>query len=317
MLKYPMRIVFLGTPDFAVASLRAIVEANFLVVGVVTAPDRPSGRGLQVHETPVKQYAAAQGIPILQPVKLKDPQFLADLAAWDADIQVVVAFRMLPYEVWAMPRLGTFNLHGSLLPDYRGAAPIHWAVIQGEKETGVTTFFLQQAIDTGDILLQARTPIGPEETTGDVHDRLMLLGANLVVDTLHGIQENRLEAIPQPEVVHPKEAPKLFKETSQIDWSWPMTRIVNFTRGMNPFPSAWTVLDGKVFKILRVTSHPEAIDQLPIAYTSEGVSYQTDRKTFWRIAVQDGWIGLSVLQQEGKRKMEIDEFLRGYRWPSA
>jgi len=312
-----MRIVFLGTPDFAVASLKAIIDAGFTVVGVVTAPDRPSGRGLHIHQTPVKQFAEANHLPVLQPTKLKDPQFLEDLQRWQADIQVVVAFRMLPTEVWAMPKLGTFNLHGSLLPDYRGAAPIHWAVIQGEEETGVTTFFLKQAIDTGDILLQARTPIGPNETTGEVHDRLMELGANLVVETLRGIQENRLQAYPQPMVGIPKEAPKLFKETAQIDWTWPMDRIHNFVRGMNPFPMAWTVLDRKTVKIIQVATSTEGSEALPILKTDEGIGYQTDYKTFWRIQVSDGWIELLEIQQEGKRKMGIEEFLRGYRWPNA
>lgn len=312
-----MRIVFLGTPDFAVASLRAIVNAGFQVVGVVTAPDKPSGRGLQVHQTPVKQFALEHGLPVLQPLRLKDPQFLADLRAWQADIQVVVAFRMLPEAVWSMPRLGTFNLHGSLLPDYRGAAPIHWAVIRGETETGVTTFFLKQEIDTGDILLQAKTLIGPEETTGEVHDRLMEIGAELVVKTLQALQENRLKPYPQPEVAVRKDAPKLFKETAQIDWNASAQSVFNFVRGMNPFPAAWTVLDGKNYKVLRVKMVQHSNPDLPTRFTSEGIPYQTDQKTFWRIQVRDGWIDLIEIQQEGKRKMQIDEFLRGYRWPET
>lgn len=312
-----MRIVFLGTPDFAVASLQAMVEAGFQVVGVVTAPDKPSGRGLQMHQTPVKQFAVQHDIPVLQPIRLKDPDFLSALRAWNADIQVVVAFRMLPEVVWAMPPLGTFNLHGSLLPDYRGAAPIHWAVIRGEKETGVTTFFLQHSIDTGDILLQAKTPIGPEETTGDVYARLMNIGAQLVVETLEGIQNKKIKPFPQPERAFLKEAPKLFKETAEINWNQSCQEIVNFVRGMNPHPAAWTTLEGKTYKIFKVKLSEPTEGSGNARHSKEGLSYQTDQKSYWKIQASDGWIDLCEIQPEGKRKMSIDEFLRGYRWPDT
>jgi methionyl-tRNA formyltransferase len=308
--KDPLRLVFMGTPEFAVASLDALVRAGYLIAGVVTAPDKPAGRGLQMSESAVKKYAVQHELTLLQPEKLKDPQFLNALRSLHADLQVVVAFRMLPELVWNMPRLGTINLHGSLLPQYRGAAPINWAVIHGEKETGVTTFKLQHDIDTGNILLQERFPIGETETAGEVHDRMKEIGARLVVQTVEGLIAGTLTERPQSEVSggerEIKHAPKIFTETCRIDWNRPVAEIYNLIRGLSPFPGAFTQLDGKVLKVYRCVKEPG----IPSAQAGQ---YETDKKTFLKFAAPDGMIRLEEVQLEGKKKMKIEDFLRGYR----
>ncbi len=302
-----MRIIFMGTPDFAVASLKALVENQCEVVAVVTAPDKPSGRGLVMNETPVKKYAVAQGIPVLQPEKLKNPQFLDELKSYRADLQVVVAFRMLPELVWNMPRLGTFNLHGSLLPQYRGAAPINWAVINGDTETGVTTFFIQQEIDTGNIIFAEKQAILPEDNAGTVHDKLMELGANLVVKTVRAIESGSYPQIPQEMHTTLKPAPKIFKETCQINWQWSAERVHNFVRGLSPYPAAWTILNDKTCKIYKT----EIIERGDIATEGE---FLTDGKNYLIFKTADKWLSIKELQIEGKKKMGIEEFLRGYRF---
>lgn len=303
-----MKIVFMGTPDFAVASLKALVENDCEVVAVITAPDKPSGRGLVMHETPVKKYAVSQGIPVLQPEKLKNPDFLEQLRSYQADLQVVVAFRMLPEIVWNMPKIGTFNLHGSLLPQYRGAAPINWAVINGDTETGVTTFFIQQEIDTGNIIFVEKLPILPEDNAGSVHDKLMELGANLVVKTVRAIEAGNYPQIPQDMSAELKSAPKIFKETCQIDWNQSAEKIHDFVRGLSPYPAAWTLLNGKSCKIYQ-TEIGEIADNDAI----EIGNFKTDGKTFLDYRSANKWLKIKELQLEGKKRMGIEEFLRGFR----
>jgi len=304
-----LRIVFMGTPEFAVASLDALVSAGCQIVGVVTAPDKPAGRGMKLMQSDVKKYAVEKGLYLLQPDKLKNPDFLQELKGLRADIQVVVAFRMLPELVWNMPPMGTINLHGSLLPQYRGAAPIHWAVINGEAQTGVTTFKLQHAIDTGDILLQESFPIGADETTGDVHDRMKLIGANLLVKTIEGLAAGSIKEQSQAIFADPaklKHAPKLFTENCQINWNRPVQELHDFIRGLSPFPGALSTLDDKILKIYRsskeLSAHQHAIGQV-----------LTDGKTFLKFAALDGYIHLLDLQMEGKKRMLVADFLRGYR----
>lgn len=303
-----MKIVFMGTPDFAVASLKALVESGSCeVVAVITAPDKPSGRGLVMNETPVKKYAVSQGIPVLQPEKLKNLNFLEELRSYQADLQIVVAFRMLPELVWNMPRLGTFNLHGSLLPQYRGAAPINWAVINGETETGVTTFFLQHEIDTGNVIFAEKTPILPEDNAGTIHDKLMEIGASLVVKTVKAIEAGNYPQIPQDMSAELKSAPKIFKETCQIDWNLSAERIHNFVRGLSPYPAAWTTLNDKACKIYKTEIGEIANDSAEIG------SFKTDGKTYLDFRSIDKWIKIKELQLEGKKRMGIEEFLRGFR----
>ena len=301
-----MRIIFFGTPDFAVASLEALVQSKFDVVAVVTAPDKPAGRGQQIQASPVKVYAEKMGLHILKPLKLKDPEFLDTLKNLHADLQIIVAFRMLPEQVWNMPPLGTFNLHASLLPQYRGAAPIHWAIINGEKETGVTTFFLQHEIDTGDLLFQETEVIHPEDTTGDLYERLMKKGANLVVKTAQAIVGQQIKPQAQNEIQDLKIAPKLTRETGLVHWSKSTEEIYNLIRGMNPFPGAHTLFQGKNCKISSVSPHSETIPSLGI-----GV-WDTNQKTYLRVGCADGYIEILEWQMEGKKKMKIEDFLRGY-----
>ena len=301
-----MRIIFFGTPDFAVASLDALVQSKFDVVAVVTAPDKPAGRGQQIQASPVKIYAKKVGLPILQPLKLKDPEFIDTLKNLHADLQIIVAFRMLPEQVWNMPPLGTFNLHASLLPQYRGAAPIHWAIINGEKETGVTTFFLQHEIDTGDLLFQETEVIHPKDTTGDLYERLMTKGANLVVKTTQAIVDQQIKPQAQKESLDLKIAPKLTRETGLVHWSKNAEEIYNLIRGMNPFPGAHTLFQGKNCKISSISPHAETIPSLGI-----GV-WDTDQKTYLRVGCADGYIEILEWQMEGKKKMKIEDFLRGY-----
>jgi methionyl-tRNA formyltransferase len=306
-----LRIVFMGTPEFAVASLAALVKAGCQVVGVVTAPDKPAGRGMKLTQSAVKQYAEANQLHVLQPEKLKAPSFLEDLKALQADVQVVVAFRMLPELVWNMPPMGTINVHGSLLPQYRGAAPINWAVINGETETGVTTFKLQHAIDTGNILLQAHLPIGENDTAGEIHDRMKELGAGLLVQTMSALAAGSLEEIDQSQLMQAdpstfRHAPKIFTETCQINWHHTTASIHNLIRGLSPYPGAFTTLHQKTCKIFgsrkEITPH-----QL------EPGTVQTDGKTFLRFAAADGFIEVLELQLEGKKRMPVLDFLRGYR----
>ncbi len=302
-----MKIVFMGTPDFAVASLKKLVENGCEVVAVVTAPDKPSGRGLLMHETPVKKYAVAQGIPVLQPEKLRNPEFLEQLRGYKADLQVVVAFRMLPEVVWKMPSKGTFNLHGSILPQYRGAAPINWAVINGDTETGVTTFFIKQEIDTGNIIFVDKEPIFPYDNAGTVHDRLMERGANLVLKTVKAIEANDYPQLPQDISQELRPAPKIFKETCEINWNQPAAQVHNFIRGLSPYPAAWTTLQGKICKIyqseLTDTDAPEA----------KAGEMQSDGKTFLAFKCADKLLKIKELQLEGKKKMGVEDFLRGFR----
>lgn len=314
MKKEDLRIVYMGTPEFAVESLRCLVEGGYNVVGVITMPDKPAGRGHKLQYSPVKQYALEHGLPLLQPEKLKDEAFLEQLRAWKADLQIVVAFRMLPQVVWAMPPLGTFNLHASLLPQYRGAAPINWAVINGEVETGITTFFLKQEIDTGEVIQQVRVPIADTDDVGAVHDRLMMLGGKLVTETVDAILNNTVRTIPQEQMQVTGEfhaAPKIFKETCRIDWNRPVKQIYDFIRGLSPHPTAWTELhqEGQEPVVLKIYES----EKLSLAHEFPVGTVQTDGKTYLRVAVPDGFIGLRSLQLPGKKRLRVDELLRGFR----
>lgn len=308
----PLRIIFMGTAEFAVASLKALVENDFNIVAVVTAPDKPAGRGLKLTESPVKKCAQELRLPILQPEKLKDPNFIEQLKSYKADVQIVVAFRMLPEIVWNMPPSGTINLHASLLPQYRGAAPIHWAVINGEKETGVTTFKLQHEIDTGNILLQEKISIGDDETTGSVYERLKIVGANLLVKTIQQLQEGILKEQSQLSIIHHqlsslKHASKIFTEHCIINWNKSAQEIFNLIRGLSPFPGAITYLDGRILKI-----YSSKIENTIPKITAG--QYETDGKTYLRFACADSFIYLTDIQLEGKKRMLIEDFLRGYRF---
>ena len=313
MKKEDLRIVYMGTPEFAVESLRCLVEGGYNVVGVITMPDKPAGRGHRLQPSPVKQYAQEHGLPLLQPEKLKNEDFLEALRAWQADLQIVVAFRMLPQVVWAMPRLGTFNLHASLLPQYRGAAPINWAVINGETETGLTTFFLRQEIDTGEVIRQVRVPIADTDDVGAVHDRLMLLGGQLVTDTVDDILAGRVTPIPQeqmPTDTPLRPAPKIFKDTCRIDWNRPAKQVYDFIRGLSPYPAAWTELQqpGQPPVVLKIFES----EKLPQPHSLTPGTVQTDGKTYLRVAVADGFVGIRSLQLPGKRRLSVEELLRGF-----
>jgi len=315
MEKKDLRIVYMGTPDFAVESLRCLVEGGYNVVGVITMPDKPAGRGHKVQFSPVKQYALEQNLPLLQPERLKDESFIEALREWKADLQIVVAFRMLPEVVWAMPRLGTFNLHASLLPQYRGAAPINWAVINGDTETGITTFFLQQEIDTGKVIQQVHIPIADTDNVGVVHDKLMVLGGKLVIETVDAILENRVKPIPQEEMAQSEElrpAPKIFKETCRINWTGNVKQTYDFIRGLSPYPAAWTELHQeqeapviiKIFETEKIEKTPEVTPG----------TIQTDGRTYLHIAVADGYLSIKSLQLAGKKRLAIDNFLRGFKF---
>ena len=314
MKKEDLRIVYMGTPDFAVEALRQLVEGGYNVVGVITMPDKPAGRGHKIQYSPVKQYALEQNLPLLQPEKLKDEAFVKALREWKADLQIVVAFRMLPEVVWNMPRLGTFNLHASLLPQYRGAAPINWAVINGDAETGITTFFLKHEIDTGEVIQQVRVPIADTDNVEVVHDKLMVLGGKLVVETVDAILNGEVKTIPQEEMAvigELRPAPKIFKDTCRIDWNQPAKKIYDFIRGLSPYPAAWSELitpDGetvvvKVFESEKINeSH-----QLSVG------TVVTDGKKYMKVAVPDGFLSILSLQFPGKKRLKTDELLRGYR----
>jgi methionyl-tRNA formyltransferase len=301
-----MKIIFMGTPDFAVASLDILVKNGYDVVAVITATDKMGGRGgKDLIQSAVKKYAVENNLKVLQPEKLRNEDFLADLKSLNADLQVVVAFRMLPEMVWNMPRLGTINLHGSLLPAYRGAAPINWAVVNGEKETGVTTFFLQQEIDTGDVLMSAKLAIGEDESAGEVHDRMMLLGAETVLDSVRKIELGGYELSPQDDNKASK-APKIFLETCEINFNQPAKNVHDFIRGMSPFPTAWTMLNDVLLKVYKASYIVENHD-----FTIG--DFLTDKKNYLRFYTPDGWILLEEIQLQGKKRMKIKEFLNGYK----
>jgi methionyl-tRNA formyltransferase len=305
-----LRVVFMGTPQFAVTTLERMIARGVNVVGVVTATDKPAGRGQKIMTSAVKDCALAHHLPILQPDKLRDPEFLESLAAWQADLFVVVAFRMLPEVVWKMPAQGTINLHGSLLPKYRGAAPIHWAIMNGEKETGVTTFFINEHIDQGAIIDRTTLAIGADETLGEVHDRMMHIGAETLCDTVEKIANGEVITILQDSLIVNENdaclAPKLSKEIAQIDWHQPVQKVHDFIRGMSPFPCAWTLLEGKnlrIYKGKRMTS----------TQSIEPGSFESDGKTYIHYGCIDGQYAIEDLQLEGKKRMGVEEFLRGYR----
>jgi methionyl-tRNA formyltransferase len=294
----------MGTPEFAVPSLEILVQNGFQVVAVVTAPDKPQGRGQKLMPSPVKECALKHNLPVLQPTNLKSPEFLNELKSYQANLQIVVAFRMLPEVVWAMPSLGTFNLHASLLPQYRGAAPINWAIINGEKETGVTTFFLKHEIDTGSIIFQEKEIISTDDTVGTLYERLMNKGSQLVLKTVKAIEQGNYPAVPQPSDVTVKHAPKIFKETCEIRWQQPSEAVRNFVRGLSPYPGAWTVLAGKSFKIYKVAV-------VPSVTTTQTDNMHTDYKTYLHLKTADGYVSIEELQPEGKKRMSIQEFFRG------
>lgn len=314
MDKKSLRIVYMGTPDFAVAPLKKLVEEGYNVVGCITMPDKEAGRGHHIQFSPVKNYALSQNIPLLQPAKLKDEQFLADLKAWNADLQIVVAFRMLPEVVWNMPRLGTFNLHASLLPQYRGAAPLNWAIINGEKETGVTTFFLTHQIDTGKIILQEKISIGDNDCVGDIHDRLMIIGAGLVTQTVDLIIEDKVETQEQKAFYKNEEdlkiAPKIFKETCKINWDNDCQSIHNFVRGLSPYPAAWCNLTNEAGETITVKIFET--EKLETSHNLEIGSFKFDKK-YIDIAVKNGFVRIKSLQIPGKKRLSTEEFLRGFK----
>jgi methionyl-tRNA formyltransferase len=299
-----MRIVFYGTPEFAVSSLKKLVENGKNIVAVVTAPDKPSGRGLKVSESAIKKFALQKDIPVLQPVNLKSDDFLNQLKELKPDLQIIIAFRMLPEKVWSLPPLGTFNLHASLLPQFRGAAPINRAIMSGEMITGVTTFFLQHQIDTGDILFSEEVEIKPDETAGELHDRLAKIGADLVMKTVNAIDEGKINPQPQPQHSELQHAPKIFREDCRVNWCENIHKVYNLIRGLSPYPAAWTIFNGKNFKIIRATK--EDNDNV-----LECGKILTDNKSFLKIAVPGGYINLLEVQIEGKPKMTVEAFLRG------
>ncbi|WP_092461053.1 methionyl-tRNA formyltransferase [Thermoflavifilum thermophilum] len=307
-----LRIVFLGTAAFGVPALEALIRSSHEVIGVVTAPDKPAGRGLHLSKSPVKQVAEQYHIPIWQPVRLKDPAFLADMQALRPDLQVVVAFRMMPEVLWKLPPMGTINVHASLLPDYRGAAPIQWAIINGETETGISIFQLSHEIDTGDILSQTRVPILPGETAGALHDRLKIIGAELLVKTIDDMVNHRLQPIPQHQLIKPgmvlHPAPKIHKEDAHIHWDRGAKEIVQLILGMNPSPVAWTLLDGKMLRIFRAhVCLPLSKPEVPPG------TLDTDGKTYLHFAAADGWVAVEELQLEGRKRLPVREFLKGFR----
>lgn len=301
----PLKIIFMGTPEFAVPSLEMLVSNGINVVAVITAPDKPKGRGKQLGTSPVKDFAVAHGLPVLQPTNLKSPEFQKELAGYGADLQVVVAFRMLPEAVWSMPRLGTFNLHASLLPQYRGAAPINWAIINGEKETGATTFFLKHEIDTGNIIFQQKEPIKEDDNVGSLYERLMHMGAELVLKTVRAVQAGDYPQLPQSATGPLKSAPKLFPETCEINWEQPAHQVRNFIRGLSPYPGAWTLHDGRKYKVYEVGLSANKIERTPGQLTSKDNSIL--------VATADDTLQVLELQAEGKKRMKAADFLRGNR----
>ena len=317
MKKEDLKIVFFGTPEFAVESLKRLVEGGYNVAAVVTMPDKPAGRGRQLQESDVKRFAVDCGLPVLQPVSLKDEAFINELRAIEAQLFIVIAFRMLPEAVWQMPPLGTFNLHASLLPRYRGAAPINWAVMNGDKETGVTTFFLKHEIDTGDVIQQRSCPIGRHDNVEVVYDRLMTMGADMVLETVDSIIAGNVKPIPQDQLLtagqQPTPAPKIFKDTCRIDWNRPAEALYNHIRGLSPYPAAWTTMIDEAGKEITTIKVFETSEPLPFSNgeNPEPGTLMADRKTL-RIACGDAWLEVKSLQQSGKKRMETDAFLRGF-----
>lgn len=302
-----LRIIYMGTPDFAVPSLEILLEHKFNVVAVITAPDKPKGRGQKLMTSPVKDCAVKYNLPVLQPTNLKSPEFIEELKSYNANLQIVVAFRMLPEVVWNMPEIGTFNLHASLLPQYRGAAPINWAIINGEKETGVTTFFLKHEIDTGKIIFQEKETIREDDTVGDLYARLMQKGAQLVLKTVQAIQQEDYPQIDQNENQALKKAPKIFRETCQINWEHSTAHVYDFIRGLSPYPAAWTEILGKNLKLYKV----EKLEMTEELKDLEPGQYTSDNKSYLHFKTSDAGINVKELQIEGKRRMGIEEFLRG------
>ena len=305
------RIIFMGTPQFAVASLNKLYEAGYDIAAVVTAPDKPAGRGMQLSESAIKKYALEKNLPVLQPEKLKDPEFLKQLNSLKADVQVVVAFRMLPEVVWNMPPLGTINLHASLLPQYRGAAPINWAIINGEKETGVTTFKLKHEIDTGNILLQKKIEITESDTAGTLHDKMMHTGSDLLLTTINQLAKGKLEELSQHQTTGEvrqelHHAPKIFTETCEINWNRTTYEVYNLVRGLSPYPTAFTFLNDKKLKIFSAEKEMKG-------YTGEPGEIFTDHKSYLKFSTLDGFLLLKEIQLEGKKKMLVEDFLRGWR----
>ncbi|OMP29935.1 methionyl-tRNA formyltransferase [Mangrovimonas sp. DI 80] len=309
-MKNSPRIVFMGTPDFAVANLDALVTKGYNIVGVITAPDKPAGRGRKLNQSAVKTYALSKGLNVLQPTNLKSEEFIEELKALEADLQIVVAFRMLPKVVWDMPKYGTFNLHASLLPDYRGAAPIHWAIINGETKTGVTSFFIDEKIDTGAVILQKETDISPDETVGMLHDRLMHMGSELIIETVDLIAAENVTTTIQPQNDDLKTAYKLDKDNCKIDWNQPLDSIYNKIRGLNPFPSAWCYLENngetlavKIFAIDKEESSPnDIVGSIQVA------------KDHLKVSVKDGYLLIKEIQLPGKRKMDVKSLLNGFQF---
>lgn len=316
MKKEDLRIVYMGTPDFAVESLRCLVEGGYNVVGVITMPDKPMGRhGSVLQPSPVKTYAIEHDLKVLQPVKLKDEAFIEELRSLQADLQIVVAFRMLPEVVWSMPRLGTFNLHASLLPQYRGAAPLNWAIINGETETGITTFFLKHEIDTGKVIQQVRIPIEDTDNVGIIHDKLMILGGKLVTETVDNILADNIHPVEQSvlagSVGELKPAPKIFRETCRIDWQQKNTKqIYDFIRGLSPYPAAWTELhaNDKTYEVKIYDATKEKSN-----HAGNIGDLVTDGKTYLKVQTSDGYISIQNLQLSGKKRMAISDFLRGFK----
>ena len=303
-MKKALRIIFLGTPEFAVASLKRLVMNDCHVVAVITAPNKPKGRGKLLAGSAIKEYAESVGLSVLQPTNLKSPEFLEELKSYKADLQIVVAFRMLPELVWNMPHYGTVNLHGSLLPQYRGAAPINWAIINGEKETGVTTFFLKHEIDTGEIIFQEREVIHYEDNVGTLYDRLMQMGADLILKTVRAIEENDYPQIEQDASLELKMAPKIFRENCEIDWNQSTEKVRNFIRGLSPYPAAFTLLNGNVLKIFSA--------EIVTGKSNKKVGgFETDGKNYLQFKTMDGVLGVNELQLQGKKRMKIQDFLRG------
>lgn len=313
MTKESLRIVYMGTPDFAVESLRALVEGGYNVVAVITMPDKPIGRhGSKLQPSPVKQYAVEHGLRVLQPVNLKAPEFIEELRTLKADLQIVVAFRMLPEAVWQMPPLGTFNAHAALLPKYRGAAPINWAIINGETETGITTFFLKHEIDTGDIIQQVKIPIHETDNAEVIHDKLMLLSGQLVTETVDNIIAGTVTSVPQDDIkdVEPTPAPKIFRDTCRINWNQPSKNVYDFIRGLSPYPAAWTTLNGKSVKIYETSLDMAASNSIT---ANKPGTIITDNKTLFKVLTADGALNIKMMQMEGKKRMPVSDILRGLK----
>lgn len=299
----------MGTPEFAVPGLRRLIEEGFEVVAVVTAPDKPQGRGKKLGTSPVKDYAVSQNIPVLQPTNLKDLDFQAELKGFQADVQIVVAFRMLPEAVWDMPPMGSYNLHASLLPNYRGAAPINWAIMNGEIETGVTTFKLKHQIDTGNILFQEKETIYPDDTVGSLYERLMLKGAELLVKTARALESQEI-VLHEQSTAEPKHAPKIFREDCEINWNLNSESVRNFIRGLSPYPAAWTTLNDQTFKVYFSKTSPDT-------YSSQPGTFHSDGKTYIDVCTSDGALRLTEVQLQGKKRMKTEDFLRGFQWKPA